>query len=137
MSCLFLPCFGFAFIDSGSYWYVTILWRTWINKYESLSKACWTHFLKNIFICFLFEKQNTYMHRGGVEREERISSRLHTECGALIGGFDLMILRSWPELKPRVRHLGNWAPWTQLFKMSLIKTSSAEMFINECLKKVE
>lgn len=50
--------------------------------------------------------------RGGKEKQSQVASKLSTEPNA---GLSPITLRSWPELKPRVRHLSlYWATWVPL-----------------------
>ena len=80
-----------------------------------------------LFIC-LFEGW------GGTEGEGQADSNLNTEPKA---GLNLMILRSWPELKSRARHLPSWAtqapPALYIFTMWMVK-NLLPFFSNKCFK---
>ena len=66
-------------------------------------------FFKDLFICCR-EREKSVPIRGKAEAEgERISSRLPLSMEPNTG-LDLMTLRSWPELKPRVERWTSWAP---------------------------
>ena len=69
---------------------------------------------------FFWERERGWAHAwagggeavGGAEgEEERTLSRFHLRLSAEPeAGLDVMTLRSWPELKSRVKHLTDWAP---------------------------
>ena len=73
-------------------------------------------FFKILVIIYFRESVCMYMNRGrgrgrGRESQSEPNIRLH-----------LMILRSWPELKPRVRHLTDWATQMPLLPFMESKT---------------
>ena len=75
---------------------------------------CSTLFKKCLFIYFESkrERERESTSRGGAEREAerecQADSTLSTQ--SWMQGSILRTVRSWPEPKPRVRHLINWAP---------------------------
>ena len=67
--------------------------------------------MKNSFLflkIYLFIRETEYVHRWWGQREN-LKQTLPALSMGLVSGFDLMTPWSWPELKPKVRCLTNYA----------------------------
>ena len=106
-----------------------ILWKSLLECFLKLHwpyKLIWKQasFVFN-FIYLLWEKERAWASRGGAEkgreRESKVGSALSVRN--LIRGSNPRIMRSWPEPKPRVGQLTDWAMLTPL------KTDIFKMFM--------
>lgn len=76
------------------------------NKYICFTLLmCLNFFYLFYFVLFYFERDKEWVSRREKERESEADFALSTEPNM---GLDPIILRSWVEPKPRVRHLADW-----------------------------
>ena len=89
-------------LHSSQFTYTTmILWKYNASQHAKCQHPSYNHFLNRLI--YSERKRGRESRRG----KDKIWSRLHAEHRAQ-WGLDLMTLRSWPELKPRVGCTTNW-----------------------------